>query len=195
MPHNPVHLQPATPNPHAKVTPTSPSWQHPIHLQSFSRPLHRPRDTQIPNFLQHLLDPVIQRALSILLPNVLIQILLHLRHAAIRLRAEPQLNLDQRLEARIQIRHSQIDQLGDLGDELLVQGIVCGFRGRGFLLRAGQFGDVFVGLLDEPLYFCAQVVVVEGLVGAFFDAGVYVGEVGAEAGYGVEDCGAGVGER
>ena len=50
-----------------------------------------------------------------------------------------------------------------------------------------QFRDVFVRFLDEFLDFGAHAVEVEEFVVAFLDAFVYVGEVGAEAGYWFQD--------
>jgi len=77
--------------PHDPLTPAKPAPTHDIVEKSppSSTPLHRPRNTQIPNLLQHLLDPRIQLTLRILVPRIRIQILLHLRHATIRLGAEP----------------------------------------------------------------------------------------------------------
>jgi len=148
--------------------------------------------------------------LRILLPSIRIQELLHLRHPRIRLRAKPQLYLHQRLETRIQIRHPEVDELGQLGEELVVEGLVGGFGEVGFALCARQLGGVFVGFFDEFFHAGAGGVVVEELVVAFFDAWgflglewvtwkgerwgrgrstfVYVGEIGAEAGDGFEDC-------
>ena len=82
-----------------------------VHNARCSFPLNRPRDTQIPNLPQHLLDPTIQMSLRIHLPRVCIEILLHLRHARICLGAKPQLDLNEGLETGVQIRHAQIDQL------------------------------------------------------------------------------------
>lgn len=153
--------------------------------------LDSPGNTQIPNLLQHLLNPIIQVTPRILIPRLRIKVLLHLRHTRVRLRTEPELDLDQRLEAGIEVRNAQVDQLGEFGEELVVQ-LLVGLLGHfGFPLCAGQLGCVFVGFLDELLHLGAHGVVVEEFVVAFLDAFVYVGEVGAEAGDGVEDGGSG----
>ena len=132
--------------------------------------LHRSRNTQLPDLPQHLLHPGVQVPLRVLLPRIGIQKLLHLRHPAIRLGTEPQLDLHQSLEARIQIRYAQVDELRQFGEELLVQGFVGGAGEFGFTLRARELGGVFVGLFDEFLDACARGVVVEEFVVAFFYA-------------------------
>ena len=109
-------------------------------------------------------------ALGILLSRISIQKLLHLRHTAVRLGAEPQLDLDQGLEARVQIGYAQVDELGQLGEELLVEGFVGGAGEFGFALGARELGGVFVGFFDEFLDACAGGVVVEEFVVAFFYA-------------------------
>ena len=108
--------------------------------------------------------------LRILLPGIRIQKLLHLRHTAVRLGAEPQLDLDQGLEAGVQIGDPQVDELGQFGEELLVEGFVGGAGEFGFALRARQLGGVFVGLFDQLLDAGAGGVVVEEFVVAFFYA-------------------------
>ena len=144
--------------------------------------------------------------LRVLFPRVRIEELLHLRHPAIRLGTEPQLDLHQRLEARIQVRDAEVDELGQFGEELLVEGFIGGFGEFGFSLGAGQFGWVLVGFFDQLFHPRACRVVVEEFMVAFFDAYVwgdssagcrpsgdgetmkptfvYVGKIGAEAGDG-----------
>lgn len=153
------------------------------NVQSYSS-----RNTQIPNLLQHLLNPNIQLSRSILLPRIRIQILLHLCHPRIRLRAEPQLNLHQRFKRRVQIRNTQRNQLRQLGLQLLIQLLVRLTRNFAFLLHARQLGGILVGLLDKTLHLGANAVVVLEASVALFDAFVYVGEVGAEAGYWVKNA-------
>lgn len=109
-------------------------------------------------------------ALGILFPRVGVQELLHLGHPRVRLSAEPQLDLHQCLEARVEIRHAQIDELGEFGKELLVEGFVGGASEVGFAFGPGELGGVFVGLFDEFLDAGAGGVVVEEFVVALFYA-------------------------
>ena len=109
-------------------------------------------------------------SLRILLPRISIQKLLHLRHTAIRLGAKPQLDFHQGLEARIEVGDAQVDELGQFGEELFVEGFVGGAGEFGFALGARQLGGVFVGLFDELLDAGAGGVVVEEFVVAFFYA-------------------------
>lgn len=109
-------------------------------------------------------------ALRILLPRIRIQILLHLRHPAIRLGAKPQLDLHERLEARVQVGNAQVDELREFGEELFVEGFVGGLGEFGFALGTGEFGGVLVGLFDKPFDAGAGGVVVEEFVVALFDA-------------------------
>ena len=131
---------------------------------------NRARDTQLSDLSQHLLDPTVQVALRILLSRVRVQELLHLRHSRVRFGAEPQLDLDQRLERRIQIRHAKVDQLRQFRKELFVQGLVGGFGKVGFPLCAGQLRGVFVGLFHQLLHLGTCGVVVEELVIPFLNA-------------------------
>jgi len=133
-------------------------------------PSNRPRNTQLPNLPQHPLHPRIQLPLRVHLSRIRIQKLLHLRHPTVRLGTEAQLDLHQRLEARIQIRNPQVNQLGQFAEELLVERFVGRARELGFALRAGEFGGVFVGFFDEFLDAGAGGVVVEEFVVAFLDA-------------------------
>lgn len=71
--------------------------------------LNIPRNTQIPNLLQHLLHPTIKVSLCILLSRIRIQILLHLRHPRVRLRAKPQLDFDQRFKGGVEIGYSELN--------------------------------------------------------------------------------------
>lgn len=160
-----------------------------MHHRPRTTTLNSPRYTQIPNLLQNLLNPIIQITPRILIPRLRIKILLHLGHPRIRLRTKAQLNLNQSLETGIQVRHAQVDQLGKLGEQLLVE-LLVGLLGHfGLALGPGQLRRVLVGLFDELLDLGAHGVVVEELVVALFDAFVDVGEVGAEAGDWVEDGG------
>jgi hypothetical protein len=148
---------------------------------------NRTGNTQIANLLQHLLDAIIQIALGVLVARLGIKILLDLRHARVCLCAEAQLNFDKGLEAGIEVRHAQVDELREFVEELLVQ-LLVGMLGHfSFALCARQLGHVLVGFLGELLDLGTHRVVVQELVVAFLDAFVYVGEVGAEAGDGVED--------
>ena len=60
--------------------------------------------------------------------------------------------------------------MGQFGEELLVEGFVCGAGEFRFPLCARELGSVFVGLFYEFLDACAGGVVVEEFVIAFFDA-------------------------
>ena len=109
-------------------------------------------------------------SLRILLPRVRVQKLLHLRHPRVGLRAEPELNLHQRLEARVQIRDAQVNELRELGEELFVECLVGAAREFGFAFGAGELRGVLVGFFDEFFHFGARGVVVEEFVVAFFNA-------------------------
>ena len=50
--------------------------------------LHRPRDAQLPDLTKHILYPCVEIAAGILVACRSIEVLLHLRHAAVRFRAE-----------------------------------------------------------------------------------------------------------
>lgn len=131
---------------------------------------HGPRNAQFPDLPQHLLDFAVQMALRILLPRVGVQELLHLRHPAVGLGAEAQLDLHQGLEAGVQVGHAQVNELGQFREELLVEGLVGGAREVGLALGAGQFRRVLVRFLDELLDAGPGGVVVEEFVVAFLDA-------------------------
>lgn len=109
-------------------------------------------------------------ALGVLLPRIRVEELLHLSHATVRLSAEAQLNFDQRLKARVQVGHAQVDELRQFGEELLVQLLVGRFRDLGFALGARELGWVLVWFLDEFLHAGPRGVVVEEFVIALFDA-------------------------
>jgi hypothetical protein len=85
---------------------------------------NRPADTQLPNLLQHLLDPRIQLTLGVLFSCVGIEVLLDLRHATVRLGAEAELDLDEGLERRVKVGHAQVDELRQLGAQLFVELLV-----------------------------------------------------------------------
>lgn len=131
---------------------------------------YRPRNAQLPYLPQHLLDLAVEMPLRILLPRVGIEELLHLRHPRIRLGAEAQLDLHQGLEAGVEVRHAQIDELRQLREELLVESFVGGAGEIGFPFRAGKFRGVLVGFLHQLLDAGTGGVVIEELVVAFFDA-------------------------
>ena len=50
--------------------------------------LHRPRNAQLPNLAQNVLHPRVEIATGILIARRSIEVLLHLRHAAVGFRAE-----------------------------------------------------------------------------------------------------------
>lgn len=108
--------------------------------------------------------------LRILLSRIRIQELLHLRHPGVRLRAESQLDLHQRFKAWIEVGHTEIDELREFGEELLVECFVSGFGKIGLALGAGQLRGIFVGLFHELLHFGPRGVVVEEFVVTLFDA-------------------------
>ncbi len=158
-------------------TPMIPSFGHLhrlIHVHEEAAPRHtisyRPRNAQLPYLPQHLLNLTVQMPLRVLLPRVGVQKLLHLRHPRIRLGAEPQLDLHEGLEAGIQVRHAQVDELREFGEELLVEGFVGGAREVGFAFGAGELRGVLVGFLDQFLDAGPGGVVVEEFVVAFLDA-------------------------
>ena len=154
------------------------------------RDLYGAGNAQISYFLQDFFDLCIELALGVLVSCVGIEILLNLGHARVGLSAEPQLDLDQGLEAGVQVGHAQVDQLGQLGGQHLVELVVGGLCHLLVLLGARQLGHVLVGLVSQLLDLGTGAVIVEGLVVALGDAAVDVGEVGAEALDGVEDGGA-----
>ena len=80
------------------------------------------------------------------------------------------MNFDEGLEAWVEIRHTEIDQLGQFRKELLVEGFVGGFGKIGFTLGAREFGGILVRLFDEFLYFGAGGVIIEEFMVAFFNA-------------------------
>jgi hypothetical protein len=62
-----------------------------LHMQIKAKQrahLHRPRNAQLPNLAQHILNPRIQIATGILVARRSIEVLLHLRHAAVGFSAE-----------------------------------------------------------------------------------------------------------
>lgn len=109
-------------------------------------------------------------SLSVLFPRVRIQELLHLRHAAVRLGAEPQLDLDQGFETRVQVRDAEIDELREFVKQLFVQGFVSGACQFRVALGAGELGGVFVRFFGEFFDAGSGGVVVEEFVIAFFYA-------------------------
>jgi hypothetical protein len=132
--------------------------------------LDRTRDAQVPYLAQHLLHPGVQHALGVLLPRVRVEILLDLGHARVRLGAEAQLDLDEGLERGVEVRHAQVDELRQLGEQLLVERLVrllCELR---LALGARQLRGVLVRLLDQFLDAGSRGVVVEQLVITLLDA-------------------------
>jgi hypothetical protein len=78
---------------------TPPSSSFPSHLNS-------PRNTQLANLAQHVLHPCVEIATSILIARRSIEVLLHLRHAAVSFRAEAQLDFDERFECGVEVGDS-----------------------------------------------------------------------------------------
>jgi hypothetical protein len=68
--------------------------------------LNSPRNTQLANLAQHILHPRVEIATSILIARRSIEVLLHLRHAAVSFRAEAQLDFDERFESGVEIGDS-----------------------------------------------------------------------------------------
>ncbi len=109
-------------------------------------------------------------ALRVLFPRIRIQKLLHLRHTAVRFGAESQLDLDQGFETRVEIGDPEVDELGELGEELFVEGFVGGAREFGVAFGPREFGRVFVGFFDQFFHSCPRGVVIEEFVVALFYA-------------------------
>ena len=62
-----------------------------VHMQIKAKEkahLHRPRDAQLTNLTQYILHPRIEITTGILVARRSIEVLLHLRHAAVSFRAE-----------------------------------------------------------------------------------------------------------
>jgi hypothetical protein len=78
---------------------TPPSSSFPSHLNS-------PRNTQLANLAQHILHPRVEITTSILVARRSIEVLLHLRHAAVSFRAETQLDFDERFECGVEVGDS-----------------------------------------------------------------------------------------
>lgn len=127
-------------------------------------------DAQLANLLKDLLNAGIQLALCILISGLGVQILLDLGHPAVGLGTESELDLDQGLEGRVEVRNAQVDKLGKLGAQLLVQLFVGGLRHILFFLGAGQLGDILVRLVDQALDFGAERIIVKELVASLLDA-------------------------
>lgn len=108
--------------------------------------------------------------LRVLFPRVRVEELLHLRHSGVRFGAEAQLDLHQGLEAGVEVRYAQIDELRQFGEELLVECFVGGAGEIGFAFCARKFRGVLVGFFHELFDAGAGGVVIEELVVAFFDA-------------------------
>ena len=107
-------------------------------------------------------------ALGVLFAGIGVEELLHLRHAAVGLGAEAQLDFNQGFEARVQVGHAQIDESGEFLEQLLVEAFVGGAGGFGFAFGAGEFGGVLVGFFGEFFHSGSRGVVVEEFVVAFF---------------------------
>lgn len=152
--------------------------------------LYCARNAQVSYLLQHLFDLCIELALGILISCVGIQILLNLGHSRVGFGAKAQLDLHEGLETGVQVGYAQVDQLGQLGGEHLIQLVVCSLGHLFVLLGARQLGHILVGFVGQFLDLGAGSVVVEGFVIALRDAAIDVGEVGAEALDGIEDGGA-----
>ena len=146
-----------TPKLHAHV--------HPSRLR-----LNSTADAKTTNLLQNGLDFGIQLTLSVLLAGICVKVLLDLSHAGVGLGAEAELDLYQSLEAGIEVGDTEVDELRELGEQLVVELLVRGLGQLGVLLSTGKLGDVLVRLLDELLDLGAHGVVVEELVVALLDA-------------------------
>jgi hypothetical protein len=104
VPGKPIHPMSINPFPrlHMLITlknPPSASTSFPSHLNS-------PRNTQLANLAQHILHPRVEIATSILVARRSIEVLLHLRHAAVSFRAETQLDFDERFECGVEVGDS-----------------------------------------------------------------------------------------
>jgi hypothetical protein len=71
------------------------------HPRAHSSHLDSPRNTQLANLAQHILHPRVEIATGVLVASRGIEVLLHLRHAAVGFRAEAQLDLDERFECGV----------------------------------------------------------------------------------------------
>lgn len=83
--------------------------------------LNGPCNAQIANLLKDLLDARIQLAIGVLVSCVRIEVLLHLGHAGVRFRTEAELDLDQRFETGVEVWNTQIDQLWEFIEQLLIE--------------------------------------------------------------------------
>lgn len=99
--------------------------------------------------------------MGVLLAGIGVEELLDLGHAGVGLGAEAELNLDQGLEAGVEVGDAQVDELGQFGEELLVECLVGGTGEFGFALGAGEFGRVFVRFFDQLFDARSRSVVVE----------------------------------
>lgn len=171
---------------YGKKTKGSTERKHALNLMA-NRQLNSSRYAQVTNLLQHLLNPVIQLSMRVLVSCFGIEVLLYLSHAGICLGAEAELDLNKRLEAGIEVRHTQVDELWEFVEKLLVQ-LLVGLLGH-FRLALGpwKLGGILVWLLDKPLDLGPHSVVIQQLVIPFLDTFVDVGEVGTESGYRIED--------
>lgn len=79
---------------------------HHHHHQETHHPLNSPRNAQLANLAQHILHPRVQIATGVLISGRSVQVLLHLRHAAVGFRAEAQLDLDERFEGGVEVGYS-----------------------------------------------------------------------------------------
>lgn len=158
-----------------------------------------------------MFDTSVEVALRVLLPRLSIEVLLDLGHAAVSLGAKAQLDLDESLEGGVEVGNTQVDKLGQLSAELLVELLVGSLGHVLFLLGTGELGHILVRFVDEALDFGAQGIVVEELVAAFLDACgwklrsahpierldtcvcgkghtfVHIGKIGAEPGDGLQN--------
>ncbi len=116
--------------------------------------------------------------------------MLDLCHSAVRLCAKSELDLDQGFETGVEVRNTEVDELGKFGEKLFVELFVCLFSHFGFSLRPRQFGHILVWFLDQFLHLGAHGIVVKEFVVALLDAFVDVWKICAEAGDGFQDGGA-----
>ena len=141
------------------------------HLDCFvqSTRLNGSADAKFTNLLEDLLNLVVQLALSVLFSGIRLEVLLNLCHTGVCFGAESELDLDEGFETRIEVGDTEIDELWEFAEELLIELFVSCLSHLGFLLSTRELGYVLVGLLDELLDLCSHGIVVEELMIALLD--------------------------